>query len=93
MILQIDFDFEPIINLDAILGIMILCVLMVIMMITYSKLRVWLVVTIVFLFSLIIGFNAMSFYAIPFSPYIQIFFVLFQSTFFLITSIQAYKER
>lgn len=63
---------------------------MIIMVVLYTKVRIFLVILTVFLFSLVIGMSSLEQFDIPFSPYIQIFFLVFQSIFFLMTSIEVY---
>jgi len=77
--------------LQPFLGVFILIVLMIIMVVLYWKVRIWLAILIVFLFSLIIGINSLSLEYIPFNPYFSIFFILFQSSFFISISLEIYK--
>lgn len=77
--------------LQPFLGVFVLIILMIIMIILYWKIRIWLAILIVFLFSLIIGINSLSLEYIPFNPYFSIFFILFQSSFFIMRSIEIYK--
>ena len=82
--------------LEPILSVFILIILMVIMLIVYVKLRIFLVILVIFLLSLIIGITSIMDYSLPFSPYLQILFILFQSVIFIITSIGVFtygKER
>lgn len=90
MILQ----FEPpeIINLDSIMGVLSLFILIIIMIVLFKYLRVFLVILTVFLFSLIIGMIAIQDGSLPFSPYLQMFFMMFQGVIFLITSLGAYTD-
>jgi len=77
--------------LQPFIAIFILIILMIIMVILYKYVRIWLVVLVLFLFSLIIGIESISYEYIPFSPYISILFILFQSIFFLLVSLEVYK--
>lgn len=77
--------------LQPFLGVFVLIILMIIMVILYKYIRIWLVILIVFLFSLIIGVNSLALEYIPFNPYLSIFFILFQSCFFIVISIETYK--
>ena len=81
-------EIEGIIPTTTIISVIILFVLMIIMILLYLKLRIFLVILVVFLFSLIIGINSMSETNIPFTPYLQTFFLLFQSCIFIITSLK-----
>ena len=87
MILQeiIDIGFD----LNAIISVFFIVFLIGLMLILYIKVRVLLVILLVFLFSLLIGVLFLSVENIPFTPYIQIFFIFFQSIIFIITVIEA----
>ena len=78
--------------LEPFIALFILIILMIIMTILYLKIRLFLPILVVFLFSLIIGFNSISYEFIPFNPYFSIFFILFQSIFFIETSLQQYSR-
>jgi hypothetical protein len=58
----------------------------------YKKMRIWVMILLVFTFSLIFGIISIMRFDIPFSPYIQIFFILFQTIIFLSTSIEVFKS-
>lgn len=91
MLLQLDtIDMFEII--EPILAFFIIAILMLIMVVIYIKIRNFLVITVIFLFSLIIGAISISIGNITFTPYIQIFFIMFQLSIFIITSIEAYKR-
>lgn len=77
--------------MNPILSVIILLILLAIMVLLYLKLRVFLAILVVYCFSLIIGMNSISMGDIPFSPYFQTFFLVFQSVIFLITAIKVYK--
>jgi len=78
--------------LEPFIALFILIILMIIMTILYLKIRLFLPILVVFLFSIIIGFDSMSYDYIPFNPYFSIFFILFQSVFFIETSLQQYNR-
>ena len=84
--LDLNKAFEPF------LALFILVILLIIMITLYLKMRVFLPILVVFLFSLIIGFNSIAIENIPLNPYLSIFFILFQSVVFLETSLQQYKR-
>lgn len=84
--LDLNIAFQPF------LAMFILVILLVIMLVLYLKMRLFLPILVVFLFSLIIGINSMSLEYIPFNPYVSIFFILFQSVIFIETSLQQYKR-
>jgi len=77
--------------LQPFIALFILIILMIIMVVLYLKVRIWLVILIVFLFSLIIGVYSLSFEYIPFNPWFSIFFILFQLGFFLQMSLEVYR--
>lgn len=77
---------------DLVLSISILFLLMVLMLIFYLKVRIFLIIGTIFLFSLIIGMVSISKFMLPFSPYIQLLFLTFQSVFFIITTLEL-KEK
>lgn len=78
--------------LEPFIALFVLIILMILMIILYLKMRLFLVILVVFLFSIIIGFNSMTYEHIPFKPYLSIFFILFQSVIFIETSLQQYKR-
>lgn len=84
----IDIGFD----LNAILSVFFIIALIGLMLICYLKVRILLVILLVFLFSLIIGVMFLSIENVPFTPYIQIFFILFQSVFLIITFVEAYNH-
>lgn len=83
--------FNTVMLLEPILMTFILIILMIIMITVYLKLRIFLLILVIFLFSLIIGMVSIAEFSIPFSPYFQILFILFQSSIFLLTSLKLYK--
>ena len=74
-----------------VLSLIILFSLLIIMVVLYTKIRVFLIILTVFLFSLIFGIFCIIDNVIPFTPYFQLFFLLFQGILFLLTSLD-YKE-
>lgn len=75
-------DFYPIMTF------LTLIILIVLSLYCYLKVRRFLLNLVIYLFSLIIGFNALNESTIPFTPYIQIFFLFFQTTILLIMAIE-----
>lgn len=65
------------------IGLMIFC---------YLKVRVFLVILVIYLFSLLIGVMFLEIDNIPFTPYLQIFFILIQTIFLIIVSIELYEN-
>lgn len=88
--------YVPNLNVDVwiipFLEFFFLMILILIMVYLYRKMRVWLLILMVFLFSLVFGMISIMSFSIPFSPYIQIFFMLFQSIVFLQTSLEVFKK-
>ena len=78
--------------LQPFISLFILIILMIIMIILYMKVRIWLAILIVFLFSIILGITSISVENIPLNPYFSIFFILFQSVFFLMFSLEVFKR-
>lgn len=66
------------------LGLMIFC---------YLKIRVFVVILVIYGFSLIIGIMAFSESIIPFTPFLQIFFLIFQTIIFIITTIETFEKK
>lgn len=69
------------------LSIFIIIVLLLLMLYLYLKARNFLIILVVYLFSLIIGISSLTTLYIPFTPFIQIFFILFQTVIFILTAI------
>jgi len=63
-------------------SIIFLVILMVLMMYFYKKVRRLLPIIVIFLFSIIIGIYSISIVGLPFTPWFQLFFILFQSVIF-----------
>lgn len=84
----IDIGFD----LNAMLSVFFIIALIGLMIICYLKIRILLVILLIFLFSLIIGIMFLSIENIPFTPYIQIFFIFFQSIILIVTFLEAYEN-
>lgn len=69
-----------------------LIVMIVLMSFVFAKWQIFLVALVIELFSLIFGVYALGI-AIPLAPYFQIFFIMYQSTIFLLISSKAYKYK
>ncbi|MBA7496344.1 hypothetical protein ES702_06944 [subsurface metagenome] len=78
--------------LEPILAIFTLVILMVLMIFFYNKKRLYPVILVIYLFSLVIGMAAMEVGYMPFSPYLQIFFLLIQTVIFVLTSVDLYTK-
>jgi len=66
--------------------------LFALMMFCYLKMRVFVLILAIYLFSLIIGITSFSESVIPFTPFLQIFFLIFQSIIFILTAIQTFEN-
>lgn len=78
--------FYPLMTFFAIIflfGLMIFC---------YLKIRVFIVILGIYLFSLVIGIIAFNESVIPFTPYLQIFFLIFQTILFVLVVIQTFEN-
>lgn len=90
MILQvIEFNLESF--LTPILDVGILIAFMILMIYCYAKLRIFPLILLITLISLIIGVISIELSYNPFTPYFQVFFILFQIVFFLKTSMDYFQ--
>lgn len=71
------YVFAPFIN------VFILIFFIGLMIFAVYKFRYFLVILTIFLFSLIIGIDSISINETPFTPYLQIFFMIFQTLIFI----------
>ena len=69
-------------------SILMMMIMMILMIYAYKKIRKFLPVLIIFLFSLVFGMSAMSVLGIPFTPWVQLFFILFQLIIFYYSVIE-----
>ena len=72
--------------------IFILVMFIVLMLYIYKNIKEMLIIIIVYGFSLIIGIEYLAHGHPPFSPMIEIFFILFQSGVFLQSSIEYFEN-
>lgn len=75
-----------------VMSLLFIVFLTMLMVFCYLRMRVFVLMLIIFVFSLIIGVNSMSETIIPFTPYLQLFFLLFQTTLFVMVSIDTFKK-
>ena len=87
---QVDFNLESF--LTPILDVGVLITFIILMMYVYAKFRIFPLILLIMLISLIIGVSSIQLAYNPFTPYFQVFFILFQTVFFLKTSIEYQKE-
>jgi len=102
MILQQPPPFEPtefeaiaITNVGFMFAeILTLIFLMVLMVYLYRKMiKEYLPIVIVFLFSLLIGIEAITHFHTHFSPFLELFFMFFQLSFFLLKVLEYYNYK
>ena len=86
MILQMS-DYET-----AFLAMGVMIFFIVLMLVLFMKKRVFLPILVIFLISLIVGSVSMELTDIPFTPWFQVFFLLFQFSIFASTTIQAVNK-
>lgn len=82
---------EDIVNFDILsplISLFIFIVLIALMCFNYSKFKIWEISLLLMLSSLIIGVMSMMQNVLPFSPIIQVVFMLFQTIIFLNQSIK-----
>jgi len=95
MILQTWNESLPQFNLLGFYPLMtffVIIFLFALMLFCYLKIRVFLLILAIYLFSLIIGLSAMNESIVPFTPFLQIFFLLFQTIIFTIVSIEVFSK-
>jgi len=78
-------------GLDIVMSGFLLIFLMILMLVFYAKFQILPLVIVLYLFSVVIGVLSLQKGDIPFSPYFQSFFLLFQSVLFILTIID-YKK-
>lgn len=74
-----------------ILDVGILIIFMILMIFLYIKIRIFPLILLVLLISLVIGLVSIELQYNPFTPYFQVFFIAFQTIFFLKTSIDYFQ--
>ena len=76
-------EAEAIVIIGYLLASIIFIILLIVLMIyCYVKIKRFLPILLVFLFSIIIGILSFSGSYLPFTPWFQLFFMLFQTIFF-----------
>lgn len=92
MIYQLTTQFD-LLGFYPIMTIFIIIFLFALMIFCYLKIRIFVVILAIYSFSLIIGIMSFSESIIPFTPMLQIFFLLFQTIFFIITAIETFEKK
>jgi len=92
IILQLgtEYNYESIFS--PIVSTFLIIFLMVAMVYLYRYQRFFLLIFIVWIFSIVIGLISIKNFWLPFSPYFQIFFMLIQSVYLFLTSINLFEE-
>lgn len=85
-------DLVNIINFDGIVAMGIVLLTMIMTIFFYIKARRWILITISFLFSLIVSIASFE-YAMPLTPWVQIMSILVNSIIFILTSIEAFNRK
>lgn len=86
-----DIDAIAITNVGLMFAhILILILLMVLIIYCYRNFKEYLITIVVYSFSLWIGMDSLTHWHTPFSPLIEIFFILFQTAIFITMSIDLY---
>lgn len=89
MIIQMEaLDWSTVLN--PFLNIFILIFFIGLMLICFYKIRIFIFILTIFLFSIVIGVMSIAINETPFTPYLQIFFMLFQGIIFLKFSLEVY---
>lgn len=78
-------------DLTAVLSIMVS--LVILMIILFVKVKRYYLILITFLFSLVIGALSLTEGAIPFTPFTQLFFLLFNSVVFYLSATEYYENK
>lgn len=86
---SIGYNYESIFS--PIVSAFILVFLMVSMVYLYRYQRFFLLVFIVWLFSVVFGLISISNFWLPFTPYFQIFFMLIQTVYFFLTALDLFE--
>lgn len=77
-------------------SIFILVFLIVLMWYFFTKYRSnqvkFLIVLVIFLFSIVIGVSSITSFSIPFSPWFQLFFLLIQTIFFILSALEVFEK-
>lgn len=73
--------------------IIIIFVLIILMLYSFRILKSYLIIIIVYSFSLIIGMESLTHPHTPFSPMFEIFFLIFQSGILILSSLKLYETK
>lgn len=71
----------------------IIVILMLLLIYSFRTLKDYLMIIIVYSFSLYFGMNGMTHPHIPFSPMFEIFFLVFQTGIFILASLEMYEKK
>jgi len=73
--------------------ILIILVMIILIIYAYRNLQDYLIIIIIYSFSLIIGMESLTHPHTPFSPMLEIFFLVFQSGIFILASLKFYESK
>lgn len=88
---EVDFNFESF--MTPILDTGVMLIFIVLMIYLYMKIRIFPLILITMLISLIVGVVSIELSYNPFTPWFQLFFICFQVVFFLKTAILYNNKR
>lgn len=84
-------ESDAIINIGLMFGHILLLIVLLVLMIYYSKrTKYYITIIVIYMFALVIGFESLQHSHTPFSPMIEIFFVLFHTSLFIQSAIDYY---
>jgi len=72
---------------------LVLILLILLMLHLYTKVKEFEPILVVFLFSLVIGITSLTVIDVPFAPWLQIFFILFQAVMFVLKALEYYYDK
>jgi hypothetical protein len=83
------FDMQYLIA--PVFSVLMLAILLILMVFFYTKKRVFVIILAIFLFSIILGVDSLNVDGIPFTPWFQVFFIVIQTVFFIMTAVNVYQ--
>lgn len=83
---QTFLDYEPLITMAMLIFIMLITLIL------YIKVRRWVLILVIYLMSMVIFGQSLNI-SLPLAPYFQIFFIMFQTILFVMTSLDASKVK
>lgn len=86
-------DVYEMFDLLPVLDFFVMLFLVMLMIFCYMKLRVFYIILLIYLFSIIIGVMALSDPYVPFTPYFQVLFILFQTMIFFADCLDTFSKK